>query len=315
MLFAMLFLLLLAMFGAPQRLAGADDLAPSFRVTVLSTMVAETAGFGEWGFAALVESDGRRVLFDTGAHPDTVLRNAEALRIDLSIVVDVVLTHNHGDHTSGLLKLRAELSKRNPKALSRAYVGAGIFYDRPGDGMKTIRLEYEKGGGQFIEVKEPLQLMTGVWLTGPVPRVHTERNWSGSSRLRRPDGSEVEDNIPEDMSMIANTARGLVLLSGCGHAGIINTIDYARKRIRSAPVIAAIGGFHLFPLSADRLEWTAARLREAGLKELLGAHCTGIEATYTLRKLLGLDGRTGVVGQVGSTWDLKDGIKAYRVQL
>src|ERR1700741_4966202 len=74
------------------------------KITVLSTMLADHDGVGEWGFAALVEADGRRLLFDTGARPDTVLINAAALHIDLSSIQDVVLSHNHADHTGGLVK-------------------------------------------------------------------------------------------------------------------------------------------------------------------------------------------------------------------
>src|SRR4051812_16046706 len=76
----------------------------SVRVTVLSTMLA-TSGIGEWGFAALVEADGHKILFDTGARPDTVASNIKEMRIDLSGVRDVILSHNHDDHTGGLVTL------------------------------------------------------------------------------------------------------------------------------------------------------------------------------------------------------------------
>jgi 7,8-dihydropterin-6-yl-methyl-4-(beta-D-ribofuranosyl)aminobenzene 5'-phosphate synthase len=148
----------------------------SVKVTVLSTMLADTKGIGEWGFAALVEADGRRLLFDTGARPSTVLANARELGVDLSNVTDVVLSHHHGDHTGGLLTLRRELMKANPKALSRCYVGRGIFLPRAGDdnreGNETIALKepYEATGGRFEEVARPTEIFPGGWLTGPVPR-------------------------------------------------------------------------------------------------------------------------------------------------
>jgi glyoxylase-like metal-dependent hydrolase (beta-lactamase superfamily II) len=104
----------------------------SVRVTVLSTMLTDAKGVGEWGFAALVEADGHRLLFDTGARPETVLRNAQELGINLTGVTDVVLSHHHGDHTGGLLTLRRELMKQNTRALSRVYVGSGLFLSRPG---------------------------------------------------------------------------------------------------------------------------------------------------------------------------------------
>ena len=109
------------------------------RVVVLSTMLADT-GIGEWGFAALVEADGRQILFDTGAHPRTVLENAKELGLDLSAIEEVVLSHNHEDHTGGLMTLRRELSAKNPRALSRVHVGKGIFWSRPGRTVaKAIR--------------------------------------------------------------------------------------------------------------------------------------------------------------------------------
>ena len=78
-------------------------------------MLADTKGLGEWGFAALVEADGHRLLFDTGARPDTVLVNARELRVDLSGVTDVILSHHHRDHTGGLLPLRHALMKDHPQ--------------------------------------------------------------------------------------------------------------------------------------------------------------------------------------------------------
>ena len=104
----------------------------SLKVTLLSTMlVGSTTGLGEWGFSALIEADGHRVLLDTGAHPDTVLQNAHDLKIDLSDVREVILTHNHWDHVSGLMTLRRELTKKNPSALSVVHVARGIFCSRP----------------------------------------------------------------------------------------------------------------------------------------------------------------------------------------
>ena len=106
----------------------------ALKVTVLDTMLAGDLGrgIGEWGFAAVVEVDGQRLLFDTGQRPETVLHNARELGIDLSGITDVVITHNHGDHTAGLVTLRREMAKKNPKALSRAHVARGIFDRRPG---------------------------------------------------------------------------------------------------------------------------------------------------------------------------------------
>jgi 7,8-dihydropterin-6-yl-methyl-4-(beta-D-ribofuranosyl)aminobenzene 5'-phosphate synthase len=269
------------------------------RVTVLSTMLA-SEGIGEWGFAALVEVDGRRILFDTGARPRTVLENARELKLDLATITDVILSHNHGDHTGGLVTLRRELSKTNPAALFHAHAGKGISLKRGGaNPMLATRADYEATGARITEYAEPHEILPGAWLTGPVPRVYPERNWGGFGA-----GTATEDTIPEDSSLVLDTPRGLVLISGCGHAGIINTIEYARKVVRPAPVYMALGGFHLFQASESTLEWTAKKLREFGLAGLLGAHCTGIEATYRLRALTGLDRQHAAVAAVGAVFTL-----------
>ncbi len=218
---------------AQAQTAGAPARPTAVQVTVLSTMLAETRGIGEWGFAALLEVDGRRFLIDTGGRAETVLRNSEELGVDLSTVTDVVLTHNHGDHTAGLVALRRELAKKNPQAMRTTHVAPGIFAIRvdskgtEGDGLQSLRRDYEALGGAFVEHSKPTELAPGVWFTGPVPRRHPERNWSGDLRVRTPTGL-VEDTIAEDSSIVVDTASGFVVITGCGHAGIVNILEYAR---------------------------------------------------------------------------------------
>jgi 7,8-dihydropterin-6-yl-methyl-4-(beta-D-ribofuranosyl)aminobenzene 5'-phosphate synthase len=285
----------------------------SLHVTILSTMLADE-GIGEWGFAALVEVDGHRILFDTGARPETVKQNARELKVDLDSVDDVILSHNHDDHVGGLLTLRRDVKARRAGALARAHVAPGIFWSRPkasgeeGNAALKLRSEYEALGGRFVEHAGPEPIFPGVWVTGPVPRVYPERNWSKDvGRIVSPAGP-VDDTLPEDMSLVFDTPKGLVVLTGCGHAGIVNTAEHARKSVRAAPLYAVLGGLHLFELDDEHLDWTAGKLREFGLANLIGAHCTGIEAVYRIRDRAGLARRTAVVGAVGSSFDLEKGI-------
>lgn len=284
------------------------------QVTILSTMLADTKGIGEWGFSALVEVDGRKILFDTELRPETVSINCKELGIDLSDVSEVILSHHHGDHTGGLLTLRREFMKQNPKALSRVYVGKGLFLSRPdGTGKETNEIvdqkaAFEATGGEFVEVGQITAIAPGAFLTGPVLRTYPERNWSGRSKIATATGL-VEDTLPEDMALIINTEKGLVAINGCGHAGIVNTLEYAVKSICPAPVHAVIGGLHLFPSDDKNLDWTAGKLKELKVANLVGAHCTGIEAVYRLRQGLGLKRETCVVGAVGSGFSLDQGIR------
>lgn len=265
--------------------------AGALAITILSTTDAPV-GQGEWGFAALVEVDGHRILFDTGARPKTVLLNAEALGIELTGIPTVVLSHHHGDHVGGLLALRRAVVDRAPEALATVHVAEGIWAPRRrGSGeaatrelndMLAIRPAFEAMGGTFVTHAAPAELAPGVWVTGPVPRVHPERNWSGTRRIEGPQGWE-EDTLPESQALVIDTPEGLVVLSGCGHAGIVNIVTHARRVIRAAPVRAAVGGFHLMDASAEHLGWTGQQLREAELQELLGAHCTGRTAVRRFR--------------------------------
>jgi 7,8-dihydropterin-6-yl-methyl-4-(beta-D-ribofuranosyl)aminobenzene 5'-phosphate synthase len=285
----------------------------SLKITVLSTMLADH-GVGEWGFAALVEADGHRILFDTGYRPETVLQNARELGVDLSSVTDVVLSHHHGDHTGGLLTLRQALAGKTPAALSRVHVAPGIFASRrKPDGKEeanptiALKSEMEASGAVFVEHGKPEQIFPGVWLSGPVPRPHPEKYWGSPASIVTGHGL-VPDSIPEDMALIVNTDQGFVVLVGCGHAGTINTIEYGRRIVGPEPAYALIGGLHLFAATDSALAWTATRLRDAKLGYLLGGHCTGIEAVYRIRDVAALGRKRAVVAAVGSSFDASKGI-------
>lgn len=296
---------------------GAQGNAPaqiqSVKLTVLSTMLVGSAqGIGEWGFAGLLEADGRRILIDTGSHPETVLQNARDLKIDLSNVKELIITHNHWDHVRGIMTLRKAMMQKNPDALSVMHVSRGVFYSRPTDKgenneMIAIRKEYEATGGRIIEHATGVEIFPGAWLTGPVPRKYPERNWTVSGKVQTPEGL-VEDTIPEDQSLVLNTPKGLVIVTGCGHAGVVNILTYAREHFPGQPVEAVIGGLHLFPASSETLNWTGDMLKEFKVANLVGAHCTGIEALHHLRDRIGLTRKTALVGSVGGSYVLSSGI-------
>jgi 7,8-dihydropterin-6-yl-methyl-4-(beta-D-ribofuranosyl)aminobenzene 5'-phosphate synthase len=285
----------------------------ALKVTLLSTMlVGSTTGLGEWGFSALIEADGHRVLLDTGAHPDTVLQNARDLKIDLSDVSEVVLTHNHWDHVSGLMTLRKEMMRKNPSALSVVHVARGIFYSRPApegedNRMIAVKKEYEATGGKFIEHEESAEIFPGAWLTGPVPRKYPERNWSVSGKVQTPTVWS-KTRSPKINRWYSTRRKDSWWVTGCGHAGIINILTFARQEFPNEQVEAVIGGLHLFPATDEQLDWTADKLKEFKVANFMGAHCTGLEAVYHIRERLGLPRASAVVGSVGSSFVLGEGI-------
>ena len=178
--------------------------------------------------------------------------------------------------------------------------------------LNIFRPEYERTGGVFIQHDGPVELYPGVWLTGPIPRKYPERNWGTSGEILTPAGW-TKDNIPEDQAMVFNTKDGLVVLFGCAHAGMINTLTYARAVVRPARIHAIIGGVHLFQASDATLEWTAKMLGTFGVDNFLGAHCTGLETVYRFRVALHLDRQHAVVAAVGSSYDLARGIDPLNI--
>ncbi|HEY0340739.1 MAG TPA: MBL fold metallo-hydrolase, partial [Steroidobacteraceae bacterium] len=226
----------------------------------------------------------------------------------------VVVSHHHDDHTGGLLSLRRTLLLKNPNAMSRAHVSANIFTPRldangsDGNGLTPLRAPYEATGGRFILHEGPTELAPGVWFTGPVPRKFPETNWSDKGLRIHTSTGDTVDNIPDDAALVFNTSDGLVILTGCGHAGIVNIATYAQTIASDKTVVAVIGGLHLFAKSDTVVDWTGTQLKRMGVKYLLAGHCTGIEATMRLRQALGLNRHTAPVSSVGSSFTLHKGI-------
>lgn len=313
-------LIALALCAAPVAAEDADGQAGRYQIrnleiTILSSQVSESVlGVGEWGFAALVEADGRKLLFDTGAWPETVLWNARTLGIDLSDVEDVVLSHNHQDHTGGLIALRRALMATNPKALRRAYAAPAIFAPRRNEppswtSMAEKRRQYEALGGEFVLIAEPREVMPGLWLTGRPPRQHKESSMVLLSKVEvELDGAWQVDGVPEDMPLVAVTADGIFVLTGCGHSGLVNNVLFAQT-LTGGKVTGAIGGFHLFLYSDDELQWTAEQLKRAGVEVLSAAHCTGIESAMKLRSMMGAAPDQVYVTGVGAVFTSGNGGK------
>jgi 7,8-dihydropterin-6-yl-methyl-4-(beta-D-ribofuranosyl)aminobenzene 5'-phosphate synthase len=287
------------------------------KITILSTMLSQR-GIGEWGFSALVEADSIRILFDAGARETTVLENCKELNIDLSNVSTLVLSHNHGDHTIGWLPLRNTTKAINPNALSLTHVGQGLFDTRISASGEENRsrqkdsLLYTQGGGQVKIHNNFSEIHPGIFLTGPVPRKYPEKNYRLGGIVRKNDafGNTVEDIVPEDMSLVIRTEKGLVLLSGCGHSGIVNTITHLQNNLQQQPLLAAIGGFHLLENSDDQIKWTAEHLKRSGLRYFMGAHCTGIEPVFQIREWASLRRGECIVGSVGAVFNLDKGFVA-----
>jgi len=271
-------------------------------------MVADLKGTGEWGFSALVETDSSRILFDVGGGATTVRDNARELKVDLKGIHQVVLSHNHIDHTGGLEAVRREFPAGS--TASTLYIGPGFFVRTavPVGMLKADSTSYVSTGGHFVVIDKPRAISPGIYLTGPVPRPNAEKNYPPGKTLTTADGI-VEDNVPEDLSMVIRTGKGLVILTGCGHAGVVNTLEYVQQQFPGEKVIALVGGMHLLDAKEEQVDWTAGKLKAAGIQYFIGAHCTGLNSVYRIREVNGWAKENCLIGTVGMTYDLDKGIK------
>ncbi len=170
-------------------------------------MLADLKGVGEWGFSALVETDSTRILFDVGGHPTTVRDNAAELKVDLSGIQAVVLSHNHYDHTAGLPVLRQKFAdgKTPIDRLHRARILPPRHRPcRHDAGRLPWPIRPRVGSSRWSENSPGLHRRL---LTGPIPRKYPEKNYPHNRYIRTATSTQ-EDNVSEDMSMIIETPRG-----------------------------------------------------------------------------------------------------------
>ena len=284
--------------------------ASEYEVTILATNTANFGGIGEWSFSALLESDNESIIFDTGFDENTVLHNADLLGKDLSKVKKVILSHFHGDHTGGLIKLRKTFMEENPSAFSEVYVADGFFdqrYDKNGnlrgfiggfDDVDEFIEETKKIGITFIVINEPYQIAENLLLSGPVERIFEDVVVSPGFFIKE-NGKLIDDQLKDDQSLGIKTNKGWYMMSGCGHAGMMNTAHKFQK-IDNKDIYGAIGGFHLFRSSDEVISETANSLKQFGLKQLVGGHCTGIHAARKIADIASISRNNLSHGAIGT---------------
>jgi len=199
----------------------------------------------DWGFACLIESAAKTILFDTGTKSDILLQNAEILNRDLAAVETVVLSHNHGDHTGGL------------GAVLEAADGARVYFGAnwPDDFDGSV----EKNGGIAVRVSDPVEICPGIWSTG-----------------------EISGPVYEQ-ALVLDTRDGLTVVTGCSHPGIIKILNRAREVV-SGEIDLVFGGFHLMRHSDAEVAEIIDAFRELNVHRCGPTHCTGDRAISLFRE-------------------------------
>lgn len=253
----------------------------------------------EHGLAELVESrrgaDTLPLMFDFGASPMVFLHNLDLLvrdyAVDLSRIATLVLSHGHWDHFGGLLALLRERRASLPEQ-AHLYTGEDAFLARWQQAPRQPRRDMgmldqdavEAQGVEVVKVREPQVLDGQALLSGQIARCTDYEVMPESMRVDH-DGEDVRDELPGEQSLVYHLrGKGLVVLTACGHAGVVNTVMHAREVTGVEDVHAIIGGFHLSGAPQERIERTADDLVAFDPDIIVPMHCTGIETIDALRE-------------------------------
>ncbi len=250
----------------------------STRIICLSDNLAPSGGgyWAEHGLSFYIESDGMKVLYDTGQSGDVLLHNALLAGVNLSSLDYIVLSHGHYDHSGGLLKV-LKMNEGVPLVVHPAAFQKK--YARRDSGLKDISLPFG-----LDELTEHCQLQIGsgsvdlgggISTTGEIPRI-TPYEMPQPDLMVEKDGWLIADSVKDDQSLVINVDGKLVLLCGCCHSGIVNTIECVKSNTGRYPAVIA-GGLHMEKADEFRLSSTAEALQVAGVKNVLTGHCSGDE--------------------------------------
>ena len=265
------------------------------KITTLAENLVQTGGLGQWGLSFLLElidvkGEERKVVFDTSANKEAFLYNVKHLKVDLGNVDCVVISHGHGDHTAATVEVveaagGVKVYGHPHTFLSRFNVDKNGKRRRGGPPEGEGLVEIERAGGEVTLSARPVEVVPGLWTTGQVERITSFERISppvsrGGKRIIVVDGKEINDQILDDQSIWTDVKDvGPLVITGCAHAGPVNTLLKAQTLGRFRKIHGLVGGTHLVGREEKYIEQTVKELRKFGLGLISPCHCTGFKAT------------------------------------
>ena len=256
----------------------------------ITTLIENTANPGfmaEWGLSILIEVDDRRILLDTGPGISTVF-NAQLLGTDFNTIDKIVLSHGHYDHTGGLSGVLRGTDGFD--IISHPDIWESKYAVRENKakyiGIPFCREELESLGARFSMSKDPVWITDNIVTSGEIPLTTGYEEIDHILYVKK-DGNLIPDRVPDDLALAIKTDLGLIIILGCSHRGMINTIRHFQNITGDERVHCIVGGTHLISASHERLRQTVIDLKQIGVQKLGVSHCTGFEASAWLASEFG----------------------------